>query len=151
MIRANKIADCVLLCFLFMALSNGHSKATLMEDIDKIIDYGNAPTPDDSPKLRGEVAYGKASWYGSKFQGRKTSNGEKFNKNELTAAHKTLPFNTKVRVTNMVNKKAVVVRINDRGPFRGNRIIDLSEKAAEKIDMKTVGTADIKMQIISEL
>ena len=98
--------------------------------------------------LRGEIWYGNASWYGGRWHGRKTSNGEKFNKRELTAAHQTLPFNTKVRVTNMKNNKSVIVRINDRGPFHGGRIIDLSEKAAEKIESKRPGIAHVKVQVI---
>ena len=90
-----------------------------------------------------------ASWYGSRFQGKKTSNGERYNKRKLTAAHKELPFNTKVLVTNLQNNKSVVVRINDRGPFIKNRIIDLSEKAAEKIDLKRKGTGYIKIQVLT--
>lgn len=93
--------------------------------------------------------YGKASWYGPYFHGRKTANGEIFNKNDLTAAHKTLPFNTKVLVTNLKNNKSVIVRINDRGPFIEGRIIDLSEMAASKIDSKTQGIAHVTVQVLS--
>lgn len=75
-----------------------------------------------------------ASWYGGKFHGRTTASGEKYNMNALTAAHKTLPFGTKVKVTNKKNGKAVVVMINDRGPFVKGRVIDLSKAAHEKID-----------------
>ena len=105
----------------------------------------------EKTKLRGEIWYGNASWYGSKFQGKKTSNGEKFNKNKLTAAHKDLPFNTMVLVTNLKTKKSVVVRINDRGPFRANRIIDLSEEAAEEIELKKEGIAYIKLQVLTPI
>ncbi|OGI18297.1 MAG: hypothetical protein A3B68_04480 [Candidatus Melainabacteria bacterium RIFCSPHIGHO2_02_FULL_34_12] len=105
----------------------------------------------DRLPLRGEIWYGNASWYGNKFHGRRTSNGEKFNKNKLTAAHPYLPFNTKVLVTNLKNNKSVVVRINDRGPFIKNRILDLSEKAAEKIDAKKHGTAYIKLQVLTPI
>ena len=105
----------------------------------------------DKSSLRGEIWYGMASWYGSKFQGKRTSNGEKYNKRKLTAAHKDLPFNTKVLVTNLQNNKSVVVRINDRGPFVRDRIIDLSEKAAEKIDLKRKGTGYIKIQVLTPM
>ncbi len=105
----------------------------------------------DKSALRGEIWYGTASWYGTKFHGRTTSNGEQYNKNKLTAAHKDLPFNTKVLVTNLKNNKSVVVRINDRGPFIKDRIIDLSEKAAEKIDLKKTGTGYIKIQVVTPL
>ncbi|MGE0053057.1 MAG: septal ring lytic transglycosylase RlpA family protein [Hyphomicrobium sp.] len=82
---------------------------------------------------------GVASWYGGKFHGRKTANGERFNQNALTAAHRSLPFGTRVRVTNTSNGNTVVVRINDRGPFVGGRIIDLSRAAASSIGINGVG------------
>lgn len=92
---------------------------------------------------------GHASWYGGKFVGRQTANGEIFDTNMLTAAHKTLPFNTVVEVTNNSNGKKVEVRINDRGPFIDGRIIDLSKKAASKIDMLKSGTADVTLKIVN--
>lgn len=95
--------------------------------------------------------YGIASWYGPGFHGRRTANGEVFNQNELTAAHKTLPFNTKVLVTNPKNNKSIVVRINDRGPFIGKRIIDLSEEAARKLDSKKDGLAYVKVEILNSV
>lgn len=96
-----------------------------------------------------QFSYGIASWYGPGFHGRTTANGEIFNKDGLTAAHKALPFNTKVLVTNLKNNKSVAVRINDRGPFIENRIIDLSEEAARIIDSKVQGIAYIKLQILA--
>ena len=92
---------------------------------------------------------GTASWYGGKFQGRKTANGEIFDTNKLTAAHKTLPFNTVVKVTNLQNSKAVTVRVNDRGPFVAGRVIDLSYAAAEVLEMTLAGVADVKIEIVS--
>lgn len=89
---------------------------------------------------------GIASWYGPKFHGRKTSNGEIFNMYEMTAAHRVLPMNTKVRVTNLDNGKVIDLRINDRGPFARNRIIDLSFAAARKIDMIGPGTARVRVE-----
>jgi rare lipoprotein A len=98
-----------------------------------------------------EVAFdrGIASWYGPGFHGRRTANGETYNQEELTAAHRSLPFNTLVRVENVHNGKSVVVRINDRGPYVGNRIIDLSHKAARQLAMVGTGTADVRLTIIN--
>jgi rare lipoprotein A len=89
---------------------------------------------------------GVASWYGPKFHGRRTANGEIYDMHKLTAAHKTLPFGTRVLVTNLDNGATVVVRINDRGPFVKGRIIDLSKAAAERIDMIGTGTARVKIE-----
>jgi rare lipoprotein A len=91
---------------------------------------------------------GLASWYGGKFHGRLTANGERFDANQLTAAHKTLPFGTVVKVTNLENERTVTVRINDRGPFVENRIIDLSRGAAERLEMTGTGVAQVRLQII---
>lgn len=96
----------------------------------------------------GETFYGISSWYGPDFDGKATSSGEIYDMHELTAAHKTLPMNTIVKVTNRENGKSVVVRINDRGPFVGTRIIDLSNKAAHKIDMVKKGTANVKLEVV---
>jgi rare lipoprotein A len=89
---------------------------------------------------------GKASYYADKFQGRKTASGETFRQGKLTAAHRTLPFGTKVKVTNLNNGKSVKVRINDRGPFVDGRIIDLSKKAARRIGMVNAGVANVKIK-----
>src|SRR5215471_7906955 len=89
---------------------------------------------------------GKASYYADKFNGRKTANGETFQNSKLTAAHKTLPFGTKVKVINLDNGKSVKVRINDRGPFVSGRIIDLSKKAAKKIGMVDTGVGNVKIK-----
>jgi len=91
---------------------------------------------------------GSASWYGGKFHGRKTANGERYNQNALTAAHKSLPFGTKVRVTNESNGKSVVVRINDRGPYVGKRVIDLSRAAANAVGMVQRGVARVKVEVL---
>ena len=91
---------------------------------------------------------GIASWYGPKFHAKKTSNGEIYNMYAQTAAHKTLPMNTMVRVNNLENGKSTVVRINDRGPFVSGRIIDLSNKAAHAIDMVKKGTARVKITVL---
>lgn len=93
---------------------------------------------------------GLASWYGGKFHGRTTANGETFDTNIFTAAHKTLPFNTVVRVINLLNGETVIVRINDRGPFVEGRVIDLSRAAADAIGMTGVGVAPVRLEIIKE-
>lgn len=91
---------------------------------------------------------GKASFYADKFEGRLTASGEKYKHAKLTAAHKTLPFGTRVRVTNTANKKTVDVVINDRGPYVDGRIIDLSKSAAEKLDFIQQGLADVTVEVI---
>lgn len=91
---------------------------------------------------------GQATWYGAALHGNLTASGEKFDMNALTAAHKTLPFGTKVRVTNLNNKSSVVVRITDRGPFAPGRVIDLSQAAAEKIDMLSAGVIPVQLDIL---
>jgi len=88
---------------------------------------------------------GQASWYGGKFNARKTASGQRYNMYALTAAHKTLPLHSKVRVTNLANGKSVVVSINDRGPFYSNRIIDLSYGAANRLGMLPTGTAKVEL------
>lgn len=93
---------------------------------------------------------GTASWYGDEFHGRKTANGEIFNKNEMTAAHRTLQMPSLVRVTNLENGKSVVVRVNDRGPFARNRIIDVSHRAAQELGFIGTGTAKVRIDVLSE-
>lgn len=88
---------------------------------------------------------GEASWYGPGFSGRKTASGERYNQNSLTAAHRSLPFGTTVRVTALDSGKSVIVRINDRGPYSGGRIIDLSKAAAKEIGMIGTGTAEVEL------
>jgi rare lipoprotein A len=89
-----------------------------------------------------------ASWYGEPFEGHRTSSGEIYNMHDFTAAHRTLPFGSVVRVTNLVNGKQIEVRINDRGPFVANRVIDLSLSAAQAIDMVGTGTAQVRLEVM---
>ena len=91
---------------------------------------------------------GMASYYAKEFDGRLTANGERFDMHALTAAHRTLPFNTRVKVINLSNSLEVYVRINDRGPFKKDRIIDLSYAAAEKIGLTGPGTAEVKIEVV---
>lgn len=97
-----------------------------------------------SGKQASEV--GMASYYHDKFVGRKTANGEKYRKSKKTAAHQTLPFGTRVKVTNLANGRSVKVRINDRGPFAKGRIIDLSKSAARKVGLIQAGVAKVKLE-----
>lgn len=93
---------------------------------------------------------GIASWYGQSFHMQRTANGEIFNKNELTAAHKTLPLPTLARVTNLENGRSIVVRINDRGPFSGSRLIDMSERGAQLLGFEKQGTAKVRVQVLAD-
>jgi rare lipoprotein A len=95
-----------------------------------------------------QVQTGKASFYADKFEGQTTASGEKYRHNKLTAAHKTLPFGTKVKVTNVANNQSVEVVINDRGPYVDGRIIDLSKSAAEKLGFLNKGLADVTLEVV---
>jgi rare lipoprotein A len=111
---------------------------------------GPPPAIERQPAVPGEyVEEGVASWYGVPFNGRRTSNGEIYDMHEFTAAHRTLPFNCVVRVTNLSNGKHTEVRINDRGPFVANRVIDLSLSAAQAIEMVGTGTTNVRLEILS--
>jgi len=94
------------------------------------------------------VQRGVASWYGREEQSKLTASGERFNRHKLTAASRHLPFNTVVRVTNENNGRSVQVRINDRGPYAKGRVLDLSEAAADSLDMKKSGTAPVKIELV---
>jgi rare lipoprotein A len=111
---------------------------------------GPPPANERLPAIPGEyVEEGVASWYGPQFDGHRTSNGEIYDMHQFTAAHRTLPFNAMVRVTNLNNGLQTEVRINDRGPFVANRIIDLSLSAAQAIQMVGPGTAQVRLEIVS--
>jgi rare lipoprotein A len=99
---------------------------------------------------RTQALQGTASYYGGRFHGRKTASGERFNQNAMTAAHKTLPLGTKVRVTNLRNGETVDVKINDRGPYIKGRIIDLSKGAARRLGMIRSGIAKVRLEVVSE-
>ena len=93
---------------------------------------------------------GIASWYGKDFHGKKTANGETYNSADLTAAHPTLPLPSIIKITNLDNNKSQVVRVNDRGPFAKNRVIDVSEKTAEILGFKNKGTTEVKVELLRE-
>lgn len=113
----------------------------------------NKPRPAQSnkntkPNKNQKVFYGTSSYYGKDFHGKLTANGEVFDMYGLTAAHKTLPLNTIIRVTNKANDKSLILRVNDRGPFIGNRILDCSYGAALKLDFLNQGITEVKIEVI---
>lgn len=120
--------------------------------ITGIASCGKSYRPEDygtGELIDGKTQVGMASWYGDKEHNRKTASGERFNKNAYTAAHRTLPFGTMTRVTNLRNGKDVVVKINDRGPFIRGRIIDLSYAAAKSIGLVRSGVTKVKVDVLS--
>jgi len=110
--------------------------------------YGDSPATQPAGVRSATMETGLASYYGAKYHGRPTASGELFNRNELTAAHPWLAFGTRVKVTHLVNGKSVTVRINDRGPFVQGRVIDLSEAAANELQMVKSGLAAVKLEIV---
>src|SRR3979490_1686318 len=107
---------------------------------------GRVYVPEEDPSYREE---GLASWYGDDFHGRLTANGEVFDMASLSAAHPTLPMPCYARVTNLSNGKSLIVRINDRGPYRGNRLIDVSNKSAELLEFKGNGVARVRVEYVA--
>lgn len=112
--------------------------------------YSNAKTPpansEANPEYYSEVGY--ASFYADSFVGKTTASGEIYDSNELTAAHRSLPFGTKLKVTNLDNQLTIIVRVNDRGPFVPSRIVDLSTRAAKELDMLQKGIARVKIEVV---
>lgn len=109
---------------------------------------GKRYVPFDKPV--GFSAVGTASWYGEAFHGRRTSNGEVYDRNSISAAHPTMPLPAYARVTNLLNNRSIIVRVNDRGPFHGNRLMDVSQKTAEALAFRHLGTARIKMEYLGQ-
>jgi len=105
---------------------------------------------DNDAVVETEVATGMASYYSREIAGNRTANGERCDPNDLTAAHRTLPFGSKVRVTNLSNGQSVVVRINDRGPYGRGRVIDISHAAAKEIGMHRSGTARVRLALLDD-
>jgi len=112
-----------------------------------LVGCGSTPKP-GTPVSSGHSESGMASYYGNEFHGRKTANGERFDQGKLTAAHRTMPFGTRVRVTNTQNGKSVVVRVNDRGPFVKGRIIDLSSSAFKSVASVNAGVIPVRIQVV---
>lgn len=129
-------------CFLVGLILAGPAAAT---------SFGNnsGEPPAVTAKATAKSETGIASYYGEKYHGRQTANGEIFNMNELTAAHPKLKFGTMVKVTHLGNQRSVTVRINDRGPFVKGRVIDLSQAAAAELQMIRAGLAEVKIEIVT--
>ncbi|MDR3764491.1 MAG: septal ring lytic transglycosylase RlpA family protein [Acidobacteriota bacterium] len=131
-----------------MGAAPGHTTTTPVKNLPVFL-----PLPEQKPtvaELPNGKPYqvGKASWYGEFFQGKATASGEDFNMNDYTAAHRQLPLGTFVKVTNLKNHKAVIVRINDRGPVTPGRIIDLSYKAARQLDFHQNGLQKVQIDVL---
>lgn len=112
-----------------------------------------SPPPAATPPAAGTPVYraeGQASWYGQRHHGRRTASGERFDQHALTAAHRSLPFGSRVKVTHLRSQRSVVVRINDRGPYGRGRIIDLSRAAAERLGMLRSGVAPVRVERIAD-
>ena len=147
------------------ALTEGASEASFEQSFEAFEELPDAPVPEGEavdldtfeppieaepePEATRSLGRGVASYYGKKFHGRKTASGERFNMQAMTAAHKTLPFGTKVRVTNPSNGRSVIVRINDRGPYAHGRTIDLSRAAAQEIGIISRGHGTVELDIVS--
>ena len=119
------------------------AKIEIPEDEPSVIEKLNTVA---SNTVRKFSQNGVASWYGRQFHGRKTASGERFDMNALTAAHRSLPLNCYIRVTNKNNGKSVIVKVNDRGPFHGNRVLDLSYGAAKRIGLTDAGTTNVNIE-----
>ena len=134
-----------------LLLASGCGRSPRVSGPPSVPDSTVAATP-GQPALDANARFeeGQASWYGDPYHGRQAASGEVFDKNKLTAAHRTLAFDTWVRVENQTNGQSVDVRINDRGPFVAGRIIDLSEAAAREIDMIRAGVVPVRVSILQE-
>ncbi len=126
----------------------GEAAAQAPDPAPKLADA--KPIDEDIPDVSNFKQSGRASWYGKRFNGRKTASGERYNMHAMTAAHKTLPLASYVRVTNTSNDKSVVVKINDRGPYVRGRVIDLSYAAARELGLQAAGTAHVKIQGLTQ-
>ncbi len=128
-----------LVCFILLSIACASKKSPTAS---------NQPRPVDSLVSNGQIIEGHASWYGPGFHGRRTANGEIFNKYDLTAAHKTLPFGTVLEITNPETDKTIRVRVNDRGPFIKGRVLDLSQKAAQELGFMLKGATDVVAKVL---
>ena len=154
--RAN-LSVCLMLFFSLIAMSGPMKRQVLTASLPEIVSTvtedtaATVQTEQESLPARkptGRVLTGIASWYGEHWQGRKTASGARFDIAKLTAAHRSLPLNTIVRVTNLSNGRSVEVLVNDRGPYVGRRVLDLSEAAAKRLDMIKKGLAPVRIETI---
>lgn len=140
--RGSRLISCTLI-LLFSSACAAHASS------GRTPSKASATVEGQDRELSRDEVIGKASWYGDRFHGRSTANGERYDMHAMTAAHKTLPFGTVVRVVRADTRQSVVVRVNDRGPFSAGRIIDLSRAAAAEIGMIQRGTADVELEILA--
>lgn len=135
---------------IFLVLMTGCSSSVRFSSADFEYPKGYEYKTDTEARksYEGATFRGKASFYADQFHGRTTASGETFDMNKLSAAHRSLPFGTVVRVTNLWNNRSVTVRINDRGPFKEGRIIDLSKAAAHEIGMNKAGVVDVELVVL---
>jgi rare lipoprotein A len=155
MLNKLRIIACLLLCLSgCKSLTSKHCENSYDQNYKGSVKVGSSYEVKNKtyePKLDQHYdEVGMASWYGHSFHCKKTANGEAFNKHQLSAAHKTLPLPSVVKVTNLSNNKTVIVTVNDRGPFTKNRIIDISEKAAVALGMKHHGVAKVRVQFLAK-
>lgn len=134
--------------FLFIVLASCASSPRFTKERFAEPKINTSKKPAENPSDKATTYQGIVSYYAHDFHGKKTANGEIFDMHKLTAAHRSFPFNSKVRVTNISNGKSCVVRINDRGPFKLERIMDLSLGAAEAIEMTKSGTATVTLEVL---
>lgn len=143
--RAKLLALMALVLLVIMPSPNGKATANINLPMNILWEDGLPSCSKVHARLNQS---GLASWYGPRFHGRKTSSGEKYDMYKLTAAHKTLPLNTRIRVINTDNGESVVLRINDRGPYVHGRMLDLSLGAANALGMRNAGVTNVKMEIL---
>ena len=132
----------------FLSRKKGNVKFLLNILFALLISFTAAVHPAVCQDKIGDKKQGKASFYAKKFNGRRTASGERFHNKLMTAAHRTLPFGTRLRVTNRANNQSVVVRVNDRGPYSRNRLIDVSYRAAHEIGMVRAGVASVEIEVL---
>lgn len=143
----------ILILIVMITLSSCSSAIRFTSENDMINNSGDSSSKKQTNVNNSNIKIGysfkgKASFYADKYDGRKTASGEVFKQSELTAAHKTLPFGTLCKVTNLKNNKSVIVKINDRGPFVKDRVIDLSYAAAKELDMIKDGVINVEVEVI---
>lgn len=138
-----------LLALVFLSLAACSLQTAPQPSVPDNSEIARIPEPTPTPHLR-PFQVGFASWYGPGFHGKVTASGKAFDAHDHTAAHRTLPLGTRVRVTNLANGKSTEVTITDRGPFARNRVIDLSSAAAEELGMKGKGTVRVRVEIIED-
>jgi len=140
-----KIIFCLLAVSMMVSCSS--SKTTVAPTKKSTVSSSSSKSSSSGVRV-GAVTTGQASYYSDKLHGNKTASGEKYDKRAMTCAHKTYPFGTMLKVTNTSNGKSVTLKVNDRGPFKAGRIVDVSGSAAEKLDMKTAGVVNVKVEIV---